>query len=172
MAEAFLLLGSNLGDREKLLEDAATKIKSRCGKIIQYSSIYESEPWGFDDSHEFLNQVLGIRTELLPHDLLTELLDIEEELGRVRNSKKIDSRVIDIDILFYDEQIVEDTRLHIPHPKIQERRFTLIPLLELVPDMIHPVLKKPIRRLYHECSDHLKVKSYFDRSLFPNHEPG
>ncbi|MCF8230764.1 MAG: 2-amino-4-hydroxy-6-hydroxymethyldihydropteridine diphosphokinase [Bacteroidales bacterium] len=170
MEEVFLLLGSNLGDREQLLEDATKKMQSRCGKLMQYSSIYESEPWGFDDNHNFLNQVVVIHTELSPHKLLKEILAIEEELGRVRKNQQMASRVIDIDILFYGEQILEDTALHIPHPKIQDRRFTLIPLLELAPQKSHPVLKKTISRLYHDCSDNLKVMSYFDRSLFSNYE--
>lgn len=169
MEEVYLLLGSNLGDREKLLAEAIERIIQRCGNITQMSSIYESEPWGFDNNNDFLNQVVVIETKLSPHQLLSVILEIEQELGRKRSKGKMVSRIIDIDILFYGEHIVDTHDLKIPHPSIQERRFTLIPLLEISPEMKHPVLRKTMRQLLKECPDKLRVVSYFDRSLLPKY---
>jgi len=169
MEEAYLLLGSNLGDREKLLAEAIERIVLRCGKMEQMSSIYESEPWGFSGNNDFLNQVIIINTKLPPQQLLSVILEIEQELGRKRSKDKMVSRVIDIDILFLGQHVVDDHDLKIPHPSIQERRFTLMPLLEISPEKKHPVLKKTMRQLFNECPDELKVASYFDRSLLPKY---
>lgn len=169
MTEVFLLLGSNLGDREELLQRAIQHIDKRCGRFVRQSSVYETEPWGLDGSEQFLNQVVVIETAMTPSQLLAEILEIELELGRIRKSEKMESRVIDIDILFFGARIIDEPLLQVPHPKIPERRFTLVPLLELVPDMLHPVLKKSMRQLYKECPDRLKVISYFDRSLLPKY---
>lgn len=169
MEEAYLLLGGNLGEREQYLESAIKRIKEHCGTVIRMSSIYESEPWGFEDNHDFLNQVIVIHTELDPHRLLREVLRIEDTMGRNRIPDKMVSRNIDIDILFYGKHIVEDTDLKIPHPRLQERRFALMPLLEIAPELKHPVLKKTMRELHSECPDKLRVNSYFDRSLLPKY---
>ena len=169
MKEAYLLLGGNLGDREQYLHRAISKISERCGEVIRMSSIYESQPWGFEDNNDFLNQVIVIKTGFDPHNLLKEVLRIEESMGRERVPGVMVSRNIDIDILFYGQHIVEDADLIIPHPKLQERRFTLMPLLEIAPELEHPVLKKSMRELYRECPDELRVSSYFDRSLLPKY---
>jgi len=169
MEEAYLLLGGNLGEREQYLETATRRIKEHCGAVIRMSSIYESEPWGFEDNRDFLNQVIVIRTKLDPHRLLGEVLKIEDSMGRKRIPGKFVSRKIDIDILFYGKHIVEDAKLKIPHPRLQERRFVLMPLLEIAPELKHPVLKKTMRELYSECPDKLRVSSYFDRSLLPKY---
>lgn len=169
MTEVFLLLGSNLGDREELLQKAIQNIDKRCGRFVRQSSVYETEPWGFDGNQQFLNQVVVIETALTPSQLLAEILEIELELGRIRKSERMESRLIDIDILFFGAYIIDEPMLKVPHPKIPERRFTLVPLLELAPDMLHPVLKKSVRQLHKECPDRLKVISYFDRSLLPKY---
>ena len=158
---AFLQLGSNLNDRSALLQRAKEEISSAIGKISGESSVYESEPWGFQSENRFLNQVVRIETELGPIDVLNEILKIEHKLGRIRTGKKsYTSRLIDIDILFYNDEIISDGTLTIPHPKIPERMFTLIPLSELDRNMIHPGSGKSITDLIKECPDVLSVYPY------------
>ena len=159
MQEAIILLGSNLGERYRKLKDARDFINRRAGKIIRFSSVYESEPWGFEGESSFLNQVLVIETDLAPGRLLETMQQIEDELGKKRVSQKegYASRVIDIDILFYGRQIIETEKLTVPHKLLHERRFTLLPLNEIKGDLVHPVLNKTIRQLLKECPDHSEV---------------
>ena len=159
MQEAIILLGSNLGERYRKLKDARDFINRRAGKIIRFSSVYESEPWGFEGESSFLNQVLVIETDLAPGRLLETMQQIEDELGKKRVSQKegYASRVIDIDILFYGRQIIETEKLTVPHKLLHERRFTLLPLNEIKGDLVHPVLNKTIRQLLNECPDHSEV---------------
>lgn len=157
----YLLLGSNLDDRSALLKLARENIAGRIGKIIEESSIYESEAWGFNSSQRFLNQVIRIETAWSPVNLLGELLKIENDLGRIRNQAgQYASRLIDIDILFFNDEIIREENLVIPHPRIQERMFTLIPLSELNNKFIHPVANKSIGELMVECTDPLGVYPY------------
>jgi 2-amino-4-hydroxy-6-hydroxymethyldihydropteridine diphosphokinase len=159
MAQVFLLLGSNLGDRHKILSNAKDLISARIGIIKVESSIYESDPWGFEHENVFLNEVVILNTEYSPESVLKLALDIESELGRVRsNDNEYTGRLIDIDILFYDDRIVHDEHLKIPHPLLHERRFTLQPLVEIAPDMIHPVLQKTMKQLLDDCPDNLEAK--------------
>ena len=159
MAQVFLLLGSNLGDRYKILSNAKNSISARIGIIKVESSIYESDPWGFEHENAFLNQVIIVKTELSPELVLKLSLGIESELGRVRcNDDEYRGRLIDIDILFYDDRIVYDEHLKIPHPLLHERRFTLQPLVEIAPDVIHPVLQKTMKQLLDDCPDDLEAK--------------
>lgn len=161
MNSAYLLLGSNLGDRFALLQGARKEISSTVGKISKESSVYESEPWGFHSDNKFLNQVIRIETELRPIELLTEILRIESKLGRNRIGEKgYTSRLIDIDILFYNDEIILEEKLTIPHPKIPDRMFTLLPLFEIEPYLIHPVSGKPVADLLKECKDKLVVYPY------------
>jgi 2-amino-4-hydroxy-6-hydroxymethyldihydropteridine diphosphokinase len=160
MNRSYLLLGSNMGNRLDLLEHARRLISRNIGKVTQTSSIYETESWGFISENMFLNQVLLVETELLPEVMLDRILDIEKSLGRERSGEKYSSRSIDIDILFYGDQVIDQSGLVIPHPRIQDRLFTLIPLNEIDPGMIHPLFKKTIRELLEECNDHLKVSLY------------
>ncbi len=166
MADVYLLLGGNAGDRISILNKARDLIKLRVGEIINKSCIYESEPWGFDDNTNFLNQVLLVETALSCEILLTEILKIEKLLGRVRQSNHYETRIIDIDILFYEDNIINKENLIVPHPLIQKRRFTLIPLNEIAMDFIHPVLKKTIKELLEECDDRLKVEIYYKTTVF------
>ena len=159
MAKATLLLGSNRGNRSELLSSAREKIYHTAGKHVAASSLYESEPWGFSDSTPFLNQVIIIDTALAPKALLKILLDTEMQLGRLRQNHTVySSRTIDIDILFYDDLIIDDETLQVPHPRMQNRMFTLLPLLEVRPELIHPVLKKPVKALKEACPDTLRVE--------------
>lgn len=153
-----ILLGSNIGDRPSLLEEANLQISSKIGIPLISSSIFESEPWGFKHEIFFLNQVIGLKTNLSPHMLLTELLRIENEMGRERSGESYQARTIDLDILFYNDLIISENNLEIPHPRLHERRFTLLALNEILPDYIHPVLKKSVSSLLNDCNDTLMVR--------------
>ena len=156
MNKLFLITGGNIGDRKKNLETAAVLIKRRVGKITKFSKIYETEAWGNRDQPAFYNQVLVIESKLPAREILTAILKIEEEMGRKRTVKNA-ARIIDIDILFFNEDIVNEQNLVIPHPEIGNRRFVLSPLNEIAPQMLHPVLKKTIQQLLSESKDQLKV---------------
>jgi len=152
----YLLLGSNLGDRRKKISAAGELISQLVGKIIKYSGIYESAAWGKISQPAFLNQVVEVSTKLTPYNLLTTLHQIENNLGRVRREKWAE-RVIDIDILYYNALIIKEQSLIIPHPEITTRRFTLVPLVEIANDFVHPELLKSNAKLLLACSDNLNV---------------
>lgn len=162
MTMLYLLLGGNLGDKKKIFTEARELLGQRIGKMISFSSVYETEPWGFQSDDVFWNQVLKMETELLPQEVLSKTQEIEQDLGRIRKENRYDSRMIDIDILFYGDQIIKQEDLIVPHPRIQERKFTLVPLCEIAPELVHPVLKKSIGQLLKECTDQLKVKIVSD----------
>ncbi|MBI9032966.1 MAG: 2-amino-4-hydroxy-6-hydroxymethyldihydropteridine diphosphokinase [Bacteroidales bacterium] len=167
MSKVYLLLGGNLGDVENTFERALQETNNRCGKVVNFSSIYETEPWGFFSDSKFLNQVIVVETEMDPNEVLIHILQIEKDLGRVRYSKQYTSRVIDIDILFYDQLIIDEPQLEIPHPKFQERNFAIIPMMEIDQEFIHPISKKNISELRKECDDKLQVSFYLHKSLLP-----
>ena len=155
----YLLLGSNQGDKIALLKKACKEIAVHIGTIKIFSSFYESEPWGFEADEWFVNQVLQVETILTPEELLTAVQQIEQQLGRVRRqSASYESRAIDIDILFYDMLALQTKELVIPHPRIQERHFTLLPLTEIAPTFRHPLLQKNIATLLHESGDNGVVR--------------
>jgi len=162
MNVVYLLLGSNLLDRSASLQRARTEIYARIGDITRESSIYESEPWGFQADHLFLNQVVRVETGLNPFQLLKEILKIEADLGRNRDvhGNGYTSRPIDIDILFFNDEIISHSSLTIPHPGIPDRMFTLVPLSELDRTMIHPGFHKSIGEMMSECQDQLSVYPY------------
>lgn len=156
MNKAVILLGSNIGDRAKMLQDAIVLISENLIVIENSSGIYETAPWGLENQPSFLNQIIIVKTMLAAPSLLNQLLKIELQLGRVRN-EKWEQRCIDLDILFYNDEIINCEGLKIPHPHLHERRFTLIPLNEILPAYIHPQLKKSIADLLNECSDKKNV---------------
>ncbi|MHB1178888.1 MAG: 2-amino-4-hydroxy-6-hydroxymethyldihydropteridine diphosphokinase [Daejeonella sp.] len=156
----YLLLGSNLGDSRKYLHDASARIEKKVGIITLKSSLYQTASWGNQDQPDFINQVVRVETDLFPKELLRSILEIEVELGRERVSKW-GSRTIDIDILFYDDQVLNEPDLTIPHPYLHERRFSLMPLHEIAPHLIHPTLNKSVRELLDELSDNLFVKKLY-----------
>jgi 2-amino-4-hydroxy-6-hydroxymethyldihydropteridine diphosphokinase len=162
MNTVYLLLGSNLDDRARLIRHAIAEISMRIGDVIKASSMYESEPWGFNDDHLFLNQVIRVETRLQPKELLNRILQIENELGRKRAKEPgtYASRKIDIDILFYNEAVIRDEHLAIPHPKMAERMFTLMPMCEINESFIHPVFHKTVKELKAECPDPCEVFLY------------
>ncbi len=162
MNQVVLLLGCNIGDRIKYLELAINKLADELGSVLAKSSIYESEPWGFDAEISFLNQVLIVETESLPEQLLGQTQIIENNLGRVRTKKGYESRIMDIDILFFNDLVIETETLTIPHPALHKRKFTLEPLCEILPHKIHPVFKKTTETLLIECADNLWVKKFSD----------
>lgn len=157
MVNVFFLLGSNLGDRQGFLQQAIAAVQQHVGAIMKKSSVYETQAWGKTTEPDYLNQVLMVQTTLSPHVVLQKILDIELTLGRER-LEKWGARTIDIDILFYDNLIMDDPDLVIPHPELQNRRFTLEPLAEIAPGFVHPVLKVNMLQLKFELKDCLIVK--------------
>lgn len=153
-----LLLGGNKDHRIFYIDSVRDFIEQEIGKIIQSSAIYESAPWGFNATQNFLNQVVVLETELTPFKILEKIWDIEKKHGRIRVEGKYISRTIDIDILFYEHEIIDTPDLIIPHQHLHKRRFTLIPLAEILPDWIHPGFNQPISYLLQKCDDQSEVK--------------
>jgi 2-amino-4-hydroxy-6-hydroxymethyldihydropteridine diphosphokinase len=169
----FLLLGSNLGNRLQNLLLAKNFIINKLGKILNESSIYETEPWKMPDEETwFLNQVIEVETELLPGEVLKMIKEYEAQNGRkdMPNRKTYESRVIDIDILFYDDEIINTEVLTIPHPLLHSRRFALLPMNDIAPGLVHPVLNKTIEELLELCPDKAEVRKMesFDMEMAIN----
>ena len=159
MNVAYLLTGGNTGDRLHYLDAAAEAIKNRCGSIVKKSSVWETAAWGIEEQNKFLNRALKLSTNFSPYELLDCLLQIEQELGRIRQ-EKYGPRLIDIDILLFNDEIIDTRNLTIPHPELSNRRFALQPLFEIAPRKIHPVLKKTISQLLEVCPDPLAVDKF------------
>lgn len=156
MNNVFLILGGNLGERKKNLAKAAELLGKAAGRIKRCSPIYETEPWGVEGQPNYYNQVVEMLTDLDAHSLINTILEIEKQMGRIR-TEKYDARTIDIDILFFNDDIINTGDLTVPHPRIQERRFVLEPLAEIAPEFIHPVLNRSVAALLKETSDDGKV---------------
>ena len=152
MSKVYLSIGSNKGNRSVLINKAIDEIEKKVGIIISRSSIYQSKSWGFD-SNDFYNLCLIIDTDIMPKSLLINLKKIEKSMGREDVDGSYSDRFIDIDILFYDNIITDLEDLKIPHPKIEIRKFVLVPMLEIADDYVHPILNKTIKELYNDCSD-------------------
>ncbi len=153
-SQLFLLTGSNLGNTAMHLAKTEKHISNRIGSIQKKSSIYQSPPWGFSAEQDFLNQVLICTTILKPLQVLEEILAIEKLMGRERNeSAQYSSRIIDIDILFFGNEVIQLKDLQIPHPRLHVRKFTLLPLAEIAGNFIHPTLNKRITDLLESCED-------------------
>ena len=153
---AYLLTGGNMGDREENLAKASALLQSQCGTIIAASSLYETAAWGNTDQPAFLNQALGLQTELNARQLIRRILKIEKSLGRIRE-EKYGPRIIDIDILLFNQEKHNYHFLKLPHPEMQNRRFALLPLSEIAANVIHPVFNKTVAMLLKECKDELPV---------------
>lgn len=156
MNNIYLLLGSNLGNSRKHLHDAIKYIESELGIISKISAIYQTRAWGNTHQPDFLNQVVMVVSSLSPLEILSKILSIEALLGRTRTNKW-EARIIDIDLLFYNNQCINETNLIVPHPYLHERSFTLIPLLEIAAEFCHPVLNKTIQQLCETLPDNLEV---------------
>lgn len=161
MKNVYILQGSNDGDRMKILEESLKSIEIKIGAVLKLSSIFESEPWGFDAKQWFLNRVVIVETNLEPIDVLNQLLIIESSFGRVRiKDGNYHSRTLDLDILLIDQLICSLPKLTIPHPQLHNRLFTLLPLSEIAPNYIHPILQKSIQSLLSSCFDKGVVKRH------------
>ena len=152
MSKVYLSIGSNKGNRSVLINKAIDEIEKKVGIIIFRSSIYQSKSWGFD-SNDFYNLCLLIDTDIMPKSLLINLKKIEKSMGREDVDGSYSDRLIDIDILFYDNITTDLEDLKIPHPKIEIRKFVLVPMLEIADDYVHPILNKTIKELDNDCSD-------------------
>ena len=154
MATLYLSLGTNLGDRQSNLETARTLIGQRIGTVQAASGVMETEPWGFDSPNSFLNMALAVNTELSPMEALKATQTIEKEMGRTRKSRNshYSDRIIDIDLIMYDNQVTDLPRLKIPHPLMHLRRFVLEPLSEIAPELVHPILHKTVTEMLEEIS--------------------
>ena len=152
----YLLLGSNLSDRIATLKAATALLAAQVGEIKTVSKYYETQAWGKTNQPDFINQALEVRTKLTPHAVLSGILQIEKDLGRTRTEKWAE-RTIDIDILLYDNQVINLPDLIIPHPHLHERNFALIPLMEIAGEIEHPLLHKTIEDIYFDCIDPLEV---------------
>lgn len=159
MKKVFLSLGSNIGDRQKNLAKAVRYINIEVGHLIDISGVYESEPWGFEAEHKFYNMVIEVLTNLDPELLLIQCLKIEEHLGRKRSgNSNYESRLIDIDVLFYESEIISDDSLTVPHPHLHNRKFILEPLCEIAPGYVHPIMGMTVSELLRECRDKSEVE--------------
>lgn len=149
MAVLYLSIGTNLGDKERHIEVAINHIEELVGNIVSRSALYVTEPWGFSSENSFINVAVGVDTTLSPHRVLYVTKEIERQMGRTRKSSggRYEDRIIDIDILLYDDLVIEETDLIIPHPLMSQRLFVMQPLCEIAPELIHPVLRKSIKEL-------------------------
>ena len=159
MNTVYLLLGSNMGNSEQQLFNAIENITQQIGKIINQSSLYTTAAWGESNQPDFLNQIIIVESEIMALPMLDIILSIEKKMGRVRTTKNA-PRVIDIDILFFNKEVIATANLTIPHPEIENRRFVLIPLNELSPNLLHPISNLSISILLKNCIDTLDVKKF------------
>lgn len=159
MARTFLCLGSNLGDSRRHLEAAIELIRQEVGEIVAQSALYQTEPWGFSSENLFINQVIEVETSCSLFRLFRLIQDIERRLGRTKNNATAtySDRIIDIDILAYNDSVINTLELCVPHPQMEKRRFVLEPLCDIAPTWIHPVLLKSARKLLEECPDNGRV---------------
>lgn len=161
MNVAYLCLGGNMGNREAYLATAVKRIEEEAGKVTGLSELYETEAWGVSGQQPYLNRCVELETTLTPSELLRVLLDIEKEQGRQRDPlKTYEPRTLDLDILFYNREIIEQENLQIPHPRLHLRNFVLKPLSEIAGGYLHPVLNKTIFNLLTECQDTSELKLY------------
>ena len=152
-----LSTGSNLGNRSQNLESAMKLIEEKIGAIRKSSSIYESRAWGYQSNNHYYNQCLEVQTDLGAEEILDRILQIERIMGRERCASEYADRIIDIDIIFLNDAILDSDPLTIPHKRMQDRKFVLIPMAEILPGLEHPVLHKTVHELLGLCSDPLKV---------------
>ncbi|KXK20622.1 MAG: 2-amino-4-hydroxy-6-hydroxymethyldihydropteridine diphosphokinase [Saprospiraceae bacterium] len=153
MARIVLSLGSNIEPREEHLKKAIAEIADWSESALKVSNMYSTEPVGFRSEKDFLNLAVLFETSCSPAELLAKIHAVESKMGRIRTPGRVEDRIIDMDILFYDDLVLNTDELSIPHPRLHERSFVLTPLLDIVPDLVHPILNKTIWELYDECKD-------------------
>lgn len=163
MNKAYLSLGSNRGNRKNNLERAIELLSEWAGDVVTVSSVYETPPWQMNDRTNFFNQVLLLETTLDPAQLIDTIILVETMMGRKRTGKKYEPRIIDIDILFYNDAEINTEELTIPHPLIPQRRFVLEPLTEIAPGFMHPALKKTMAQLLDECEDKSEIRKFVSK---------
>ncbi len=161
--KVYIILGSNIGGKRSYLDKACIEIEKAIGNIELHSSFYQTSPWGFESNDEFINKAIVVNTLLDPNDIMITLLEIESNLGRVREDNKdgYQSRTIDLDILLIDDLIIENDLLIVPHPRMKERKFVLVPLAEMAGELIHPTEKRSITDLLNICEDEEDVTRVF-----------
>ncbi|MCO6460146.1 MAG: 2-amino-4-hydroxy-6-hydroxymethyldihydropteridine diphosphokinase [Saprospiraceae bacterium] len=158
MATVVISLGSNIEPRKKYLSEALAEIAGWAKGDLNTSGTYETEPNGYVSDNYFLNMAISFQSDLTPDKLIELIGKLEKKLGRLRNADEVSDRTIDIDILFYDQLVMNEKNLTIPHPRLHLRSFILTPLLDILPDLVHPVLKKSVWELYDECKDDNEVR--------------
>jgi 2-amino-4-hydroxy-6-hydroxymethyldihydropteridine diphosphokinase len=158
MHQVFLGIGGNIGNKHNNLTNVLLLIEKELGAIRKKSSVYETPPWRFQAEENFWNMVVKIETRLNPDELLQKIKTIEEEFGRKPRTEDYSSREMDIDILYFDDLVIENERLKIPHPHIAERLFVTVPLAEIAPEKKHPLLQKTSRKLLESCGDKSEIK--------------
>jgi 2-amino-4-hydroxy-6-hydroxymethyldihydropteridine diphosphokinase len=158
MHQVFLGIGGNIGNKHENFDKVYTFIQNELGEITKRSSVYESPPWGFDSNDNFWNQVLKIETEFSPFELLQKITEIENRFGRKRDGGQYKSREMDIDILYFDDKIIETENLTIPHPLLHKRLFAMVPLAEIATDFMHPVLQISNAEMLNVCEDKSAIK--------------
>jgi len=158
LRHVFFCIGGNLGDRKANLEETLDFLNFNIGDVIISSDIYETEPWEMSDVPTFYNQVVVVETKMTNEQLISEIKEIEMYYGRVRNGLNYQSREMDVDVIFIDDEIIDSKELQVPHPKMTHRRFVLEPLAQIAAEKLHPVSKKTVKQLLDECSDSHSVK--------------
>lgn len=159
MNQAYILIGGNTGNRVNNLTKACRLLEERCGRIKVRSAVYETQAWGITDQRDFLNQAVLLETEFPAAELMDTLLEVEEAMGRKRGERN-GPRNIDMDIILFNDDVIDTSRLKVPHPRMHLRRFVMVPMCELAPDLAHPVTGKKMSRLLRECKDRLVVERY------------
>lgn len=162
MSRAFLSIGTNLGDRLGNIRRVMATLSNMDITVSAVAPVYETSPWGFNSDHPFLNTVFEVSTGLSAGELLVNLMHIEESMGRERREGSYSSRIIDIDILFFDDLVLDSGELNIPHPRMHDRLFVLVPLNDIAPALIHPVLRKSISDLLSVCKDEGSIRFFTD----------
>lgn len=157
--KAYLLIGGNIGDREANLQQARAGLERTCGRLTAQSALYQTAAWGLHNQAPFLNQAVALETALTADELLRRILAVEASLGRKRDVK-YGPRTVDIDVIFFGDAVVKTEGLTVPHPHLQARRFVLVPLQEIAPDLLHPVFKQTVTQLLDACPDNLAVQKF------------
>jgi len=158
MHQLFLGTGGNLGNKQANFDKVYTHIQNELGTVLKCSQIFETAPWGFESDHLFWNQVLLVETQFSPVEVLERIAKIEAFFGRKRTGERYTSREMDIDILYFDDLVLETESLTIPHPQIAKRLFVLVPLAEIAPEFVHPVLKLISVEMLSVCDDNSEVR--------------